>query len=177
MTWFISLAKKINGNIKGFRYPGQCCSPIFRVVLVTSVLLAIGSCNSPSSSVPPRKVNLYQRWALQPGDTLAGYRVQSSLGDITLDLQGNKVFMPFDGEVEPDAEQQNLCLIVSSPDVPAYLFRLCGVRNGHLGKLAKGSAIGTAKVMAFATLRRQADGTWAMVEPAEKLLTQFLQAP
>jgi hypothetical protein len=32
-------------------------------------------------------------------------------------------------------------------------------------------------MVAFATLRRQADGTWAMVEPSEKLITQFLTAP
>lgn len=149
------------------------CQMAFGVAL----LLAIGSCSQAPSGVAPRKVNLYQRWALQPGDNLAGYRVQSSLGDIALDLRGNNIFMPFDGEVEPDAEQQSLCLIVSSSEIPAYLFRLCGVDDRRLGKLARGKVLGKAKIMAFATLRRQADGTWAMVEPAEKLLTQFLQAP
>lgn len=182
MIWLTSLGLKFKGKINPCLFLIQSFfstarAPFLRVTLAGSILLGVWSCSQPPNSIPPRKVNLYQRWTLQPGDNLAGYRVQSSLGDIALDLRGNKIFMPFDGEVEPDAEQQALCLIVSSPEVPAYLFRLCGVKNRRLGKLDKGSSFGTAETMAFATLRRQADGTWAMVEPADKLLSQFLQAP
>jgi hypothetical protein len=102
--------------------------------------------------------------------------VQSGLGDITVDIQGNRVFMPFEGQVQP-AEGNSLCVIVSSPDVPAYLFRLCGLGQVRLGNLAQGEAIGSGNTVAFATLRRQADGTWAMVEPAKELLSQFLDRP
>jgi hypothetical protein len=141
------------------------------------MLLLVGGCESRLNPPPPRNVNLYQKWTLQPGDQLGGYRIQSGLGDVAVDLKGGKVFMPFEGEVQPAAGQEDLCVIISSPDVPAYLFRLCGLRQPRLGSLAQGSSLGSGGVVAFATLRRQADGTWAMVEPSEKLIGQFLTAP
>ena len=141
------------------------------------VLLLSGGCESTLNPPPARNVNLYQKWTLQPGDQLGSYRIQSGLGDVAVDLKGGKVFMPFDGEVQPAAGQEDLCVIISSPDVPAYLFRLCGLKQPRLGSLAQGSSLGSGGVVAFATLRRQADGTWAMVEPSEKLITQFLTAP
>lgn len=121
-----------------------------------------------------RNVNYYQDWSLQPGDTLGGYQVQSGLGDIAVDLAGKSLFMPFDGTVQPQQEKEELCIILSSPDVPAYLFRLCGVQQPRLGDRNQGDSIGSGDVVAFATLRRQADGTWAMVEPAKELIEQFL---
>ncbi len=141
------------------------------------VLLLSGGCESTLNPPPARNVNLYQKWTLQPGDQLGSYRIQSGLGDVAVDLKGGKVFMPFDGEVQPAAGQEDLCVIISSPDVPAYLFRLCGLKQPRLGSLAQGSSLGSGDMVAFATLRRQADGTWAMVEPSEKLITQFLTAP
>ncbi len=141
------------------------------------VFLLAAGCESTFNPPPPRNVNLYQKWTLQPGDQLGGYRIQSGLGDVAVDLKGGKVFMPFDGEVQPAAGQEDLCVIVSSPDVPAYLFRLCGIEQPRLGSLGQGSSLGGGGVVAFATLRRQADGTWAMVEPSEKLIAQFLTAP
>ncbi|MFZ4678479.1 MAG: hypothetical protein ACOYM4_22785 [Nodosilinea sp.] len=122
-------------------------------------------------------MTLHQKWALQPGDRLAGYQVQSGLGDITVDIEGNQVFMPFDGQVQPAEDNADLCVILSSPDVPAYLFRICGLSQVRLGTLAQGESIGSGNTVAFATLRRQADGTWAMVEPAQELLSQFLDRP
>jgi hypothetical protein len=141
------------------------------------VLLLSGGCESTLNPPPARNVNLYQKWTLQPGDQLGSYRIQSGLGDVAVDLKGGKVFMPFDGEVQPAGGQEDLCVIISSPDVPAYLFRLCGLKQPRLGSLAQGSSLGSGDMVAFATLRRQADGTWAMVEPSEKLITQFLTAP
>jgi len=105
---------------------------------------------------------------------LAGYQVQSGLGDVAIELDGKSLFMPFDGTVQPQEDNEELCLIVSSPEVPAYLFRLCGIKQVRLGDRNQGKAIGSGDVVAFATLRRQADGTWAMVEPAQELIEQFL---
>ncbi|WOD40486.1 hypothetical protein [Nodosilinea sp. E11] len=146
--------------------------------LVSLALLsgAVG-CAGSSSAPGPRNVTLHQTWVLQPGDRLAGYQVQSGLGDITVNLRGNQVFMPFDGLVQPAAANGDLCVILSSPDVPAYLFRLCGLRRVRLGDLPQGDPIGKGNTVAFATLRRQADGTWAMVEPAKEMLAQFLDRP
>ncbi len=134
----------------------------------------LAGCGAQSSSVSARNVSYYQKWDLQPGDSLAGYQIQSGLGDITVDINGKTLFMPFDGTIQPQAEKEDLCLILSSPDVPAYLFRLCGVQKPRLGDRNQGEAIGKGDVVAFAALRRQADGTWAMVEPAKELIEQFL---
>jgi hypothetical protein len=145
--------------------------------IALALVLLTGACSSSSPDPGPRNITLHQKWALQPGDRLAGYSVQSGLGDITVDLQGNRVFMPFDGQVQPAEGNADQCVILSSPDVPAYLFRLCGLRQVKLGDLAQGDPIGSGNTVAFATLRRQADGTWAMVEPAKELLAQFLDRP
>ncbi|WP_155523820.1 hypothetical protein [Nodosilinea nodulosa] len=148
-----------------------------RGLLALVLLGGLASCSAPADAPGPRNVTLSQKWALQPGDRLAGYEVQSGLGDITLDIRGNRVFMPFDGEVQPAEGSENLCVILSSPDVPAYLFRLCGLRQVQMGDRAQGDPIGSGDSVAFATLRRQADGTWAMVEPAKELIAQFLDQP
>lgn len=143
--------------------------------LIPAVLgLVIAGCSGQNQDVSSRNVNYYQQWNLQPGDSLAGYQIHSGLGDISIRLDGKTLFMPFDGTVQPQAEKENLCLILSSPDVPAYLFRLCGVEHPKLGELNKGDPIGNGDIVAFAAMRRQADGTWAMVEPAKELIEQFL---
>ncbi|MBE9159498.1 hypothetical protein IQ265_22075 [Nodosilinea sp. LEGE 06152] len=146
-------------------------------VLALVLLGGLWGCSGPSANPGPRNVTLSQKWALQPGDRLAGYQVQSGLGDITLDIQGKRVFMPFDGQVQPDEGKGDLCVILSSPDVPAYLFRVCGLRQAKLGDLVQGEPIGSGDSVSFATLRRQADGTWAMVEPAKEMIEQFLDRP
>ncbi|MGB5971704.1 MAG: hypothetical protein WBG38_00210 [Nodosilinea sp.] len=148
-----------------------------RLGLLTLVLLGGWGCSSPDADPSPRSVTLYQKWVLQPGDRLAGYQVQSGLGDVALDLQGKRVFMPFDGQVQPAEGKVDLCVVLSSPDVPAYLFRVCGLRQVKLGDRAEGDPIGSGDNVAFATLRRQADGTWAMVEPAKEMIAQFLDKP
>ena len=149
----------------------------WRGSLALLLLAGVWGCSSPGGAPGPRNVTLHQQWTLQPGDRLGGYQVQSGLGDITVDLQGNRVFMPFDGQVQPAEGNVDLCVILSSPDVPAYLFRLCGLRQPRLGDLAQGDPIGSGNTVAFATLRRQADGTWAMVEPAKEMIAQFLDRP
>jgi len=145
--------------------------------LALGILAGALGCSGSKTSLPTRNVNLYQEWSLQPGDELAGYTIRSGLGDVAVDLNGKKIFMPFDGRVETAEGYENLCVIVSSPDVPAYLFRLCGLKEPKLGEHNQGDSFGKADFVAFATMRRQADGTWAMVEPANELITQFLEDP
>jgi hypothetical protein len=144
---------------------------------IISFLGGIVGCAGQPAETPARNVNLYQEWDLQPGDNLSGYQVQSGLGDIAIDLKGKPLFMPFDGEIQPEDGNEDLCVILSSPDVPAYLFRICGVRQPKLGVRNQGETIGSGRVVAFAAMRRQADGTWAMVEPAKEMLAQFLDKP
>ncbi|PSN18040.1 hypothetical protein C7271_14590 [filamentous cyanobacterium CCP5] len=141
-----------------------------------SCLIWVG-CQAEQTEIPARKVNLYQDWDLQPGDVLGNYQIQSGLGDVAVDVQGKRVYMPFDGLVEPDGDSRELCVVISSAEVPAYIFRLCGLDQPHLGDLRQGDVVGTGSIVAFATLRKQTDGTWAMVEPAKDLLVQFLTNP
>jgi len=145
-------------------------------VVVLGVLGGMG-CSAKQETLPPRTFNLYQNWSLQPGDKLAGYEVHSGLGDVAIDLGGNRLYMPFEGQVQQAAGNEDRCLVVSSPDVPAYLFRLCGVTQGQIGDRRRGEVIGRGSIVAFAAMRRQADGTWAMVEPAKDLIAQFLNEP
>jgi hypothetical protein len=134
-----------------------------------SLGLLLGGCQR--SQTPLRNIQVHQDWALQPDSQIEGYRVSSSLGDITLELAGDTVQMPFDGEVQ---STQGDCVLLSSPEVPAYLFRLCGVQQARLGVQHQAQTIGKAEHLVFAALRKQPNGTWAMVEPSTKFIEQLL---
>ena len=121
-----------------------------------------------------RSIQVQQNWALQTGSQVAGYAVSGGLGDITLNLAGATVQMPFDGEVEPSGEG---CVLVSGAEFPAYLFRLCGLRRMRLGPQRRYRTIGRADQLVFAALRKQPDGTWVMVEPSVQVIEQFIAGP
>ena len=95
-----------------------------------------------------------------------------SLGDISLLLKQGKVSAPFDGELDPSETRQ--CALYSTPEIPAYLFRLCGLRKFNYGKVEAGEPMGKGDYLSFATLRRQPDGTWIIVEPAKGVLEKAL---
>lgn len=137
------------------------------IALYPLVLLALGGCTLSSAKVQPRNIAIHQNWALQPGSKVAGYSVVGSLGDVSIELGGNAIKAPFDGKVQPTEHE---CVAFSSPEVPAYLFRLCGMRRPRLGIVKAGQVIGRGNVLQFAAMRRQPDGTWAMVEPAVDVL-------
>lgn len=136
-------------------------------------LVPLGCARAPSNDPAP-DIKLYQTWELQPGDTLGDRRVLGGLGDISISLDGNSVYAPFDGRTQID---QHRCLIFSSPDVPAYLFRLCGLNAMHSGTVNQGDAIGSGNLLQFAALRKQPNGTWAIVEPAKAILERTLKKP
>ncbi|MEL6232465.1 MAG: hypothetical protein AAFR24_21390 [Cyanobacteria bacterium J06627_3] len=145
-----------------------------RVILGLTLGLSISLMGSCRRSTPaPRLLNLHQSWSLPIGTEIAGYPVSSSLGDISLALNGDTVRMPFNGTVEPTEMD---CVLVSSDDVPAYLFRLCGLSRTKFGPRLQGQAIGRANHLIFAMLRREPDGTWAMVEPSARFIEQLLQS-
>jgi len=141
------------------------------------LLAGLGACSGARDGPAPRHINLYQDWSLQPGDRIANYQVHSGLGDVALDIRGNRLYMPFAGQVQAASGHGDDCVVVSSPEVPAYLFRFCGLRQTRLGDRHQGDTVGQGDIVAFATLRRQADGTWAMVEPAKEMIEQFLAQP
>lgn len=142
-----------------------------KVSLILTLLFLAG-CNSLSSPPPIRKVDIQQNWELQPGESIAGRQIVGSLGDVSVELKGGRIYAPFDGLVEPN--DVGGCVIFSSPDVPAYLFRLCGLRQPRLGQIRQGETIGSGSYVHFAALRRQPDGNWTMVEPAQGILERSL---
>lgn len=134
--------------------------------------LTAGSVWLQRSDPPPsRQLHLQQQWELQPGERIADYKVAGGLGDVSIALKGGVVRAPFDGEVEPLSQD---CVLFSSPEVPAYLFRLCGLNRPNFGELDQGKSIGSAEYLQFAALRKQPDGTWAMVEPSREILERSL---
>lgn len=135
--------------------------------LLPLILMGVGACRFATAEVPPRKIPIHQNWTLQPGSQIGNYHVVGGLGDISIELNGSSVKAPFDGKVQPTDHK---CVAFSSPEVPAYLFRLCGVKRPQLGPVEAGQVIGRGEVLQFAAMRRQPDGSWAMVEPAVEVL-------
>jgi hypothetical protein len=150
-----------------------CDRPWRRLAGVSSwvLILLLSACRVPPPPAKPLALKLHQTWELQPGDQLHGYAVLGGLGDISIALRGQSVYAPFDGKTEQDTRQ---CLVFSSPEVPAYLFRLCGVQGQKLGAIARGESMGTADILQFAALRKQPNNTWAMVEPSKSILERTL---
>lgn len=139
------------------------------------LLLGLGGCGR-LKPMTPRQIVLKQAWEIESGDRVAGQLVTGSLGDISIRLQGARLRAPFTGQVELAAKGFN-CIYFSSPEVPAYLFRYCGVSQPHLGPVEAGAVMGRGRYIHFATLRRQPDGSWAMVEPSDRVLERSLNRP
>jgi hypothetical protein len=132
----------------------------------------VASCAVQSLDVSPRIITIQQPWQLQPGSMLAGHQISGGLGDISIELRGSSIYAPFQGKVQPGQEG---CVLFSSPEIPSYLLRLCGLRRPRLGDLRAGDAIGSGQVLQCAALRKQPNGEWAMVEPSSSLLEQILK--
>lgn len=141
------------------------------IIGIVSLLLPLGCSRAPTNE-PTLNIKLYQSWELQPGDSVGDRAVLGGLGDITIALDDKPVYAPFDGRTQFDKRK---CLIFSSPDVPAYLFRLCGLNEPRLGAVNQGDAIGKGNLLQFAALRKQPNGTWAIVEPAKAILERTLK--
>ncbi len=157
------------GGGSRWRSRWRICSGLLGLLALTLIGCQI---ESSSDSLPLREVELHQSWELQPGDRVGGYPVAAGLGDISVQLQGETVYAPFDGDVQPHSET---CVIFSTPDVPAYLFRLCGLENPTFGAVEQGEAIARGQYLHFATLRNQPEGTWALVESSTEMLERVLQ--
>lgn len=135
--------------------------------------LVLGGCAS-IPAISPRQIVVNQSWELESGDWVAGYLVTGSLGDVSVQLRGASLRAPFAGQVELAATGAR-CVYFSTPEIPAYLFRFCGVRRPRIGAIEPGQVIGHGEQVHFATLRRQPDGAWAIVEPSDSVLEQSLQ--
>lgn len=135
--------------------------------------LTLSSCRDGAIAAP-RSVAIDQTWELTLGHMVEGFRVVAGLGDVTMYLRGARVRAPFDGEVQLSADGPD-CVFFASPEVPAYLFRFCGLTNPQAGVVDAGDSMGRAQYLHFTTMRRQPEGTWAIVEPSTNVLERSLQ--
>jgi hypothetical protein len=152
------------------------------------LLMLIGGCSTSPTPDQKIEVNVAQNWQLQAGSTIAAadasYPVTSGLGDIAIQLSDGipnpwqigyrSVYAPFAGEVRIDSRH---CLFYMAAEIPAYTFRLCGLTAEKLGKIAAGEPIGHGRSLQFATLRKQPNGKWAIVEPDQIFIKKLLKAP
>lgn len=144
-------------------------------LLAISLLLGpnLSSCRDEAIAAP-RSIAVDQTWELNLGNVVEGFRVVAGLGDVTIQLRGARVRAPFDGEVQLAADGPG-CIFFASPEVPAYLFRFCGLTRPQTGEVEAGDSMGRAQYLHFATLRRQPEGTWTIVEPSTSVLERSLQ--
>lgn len=153
------------------RVYGSILRFLMRSLVLAACTIGLTSCGTRDRAPAPREFKIQQNWQFQPGAEIAGHTVQGGLGDISINLDGKKVYAPFAGQVQP---HQGDCVIFTSPQVPAYLMRLCGVDRPKFGAVRQGEAIASSQTLTFAVLRKQPDGTWAIVEPADSLLERVL---
>ena len=149
-------------------------SNLRRWIWIGAILIGAVACSRPLEDVQIRQFEIQQQWQLQPGSLVSGRRISGGLGDISVDLDGSAIHAPFDGKVQPYEQR---CLIYSTPEVPAYLFRLCGLDHANLGNIGRGEVIGRGAMLQFAALRKQPSGQWAMVEPSIAMLESILAKP
>jgi hypothetical protein len=136
------------------------------------IALCAGCSTLPTATPEPaRSIQIQQEWQLQPGDQIGDYQIAAGLGDISIELGNRKVYAPFDGRVQPNVRD---CVLFSSPDVPAYLFRMCGLNQPRFGAVEAGDPIGSGQYLHFATLRKLPEGTWTIVEPSRSILEKLL---
>ena len=143
---------------------------LFGAIALSTSLTSCSGQSEPS----PKVITLKQQWVLNPGDRIAGSLVSGSLGDISLSLEkGTQIRAPFDGTLEPSELEG--CDFYSTPEIPAYLFRLCGLSKVPYGEVRAGRSLGKGNHISFATIRKQPDGTWIIVEPARGVLEKAIE--
>lgn len=153
----------------------QCVASLTLGHFGLSLMIGLVGCSALAPAVP-RQIVLKQTWEIESGDRVAGLIVTGSLGDISVQMRGARLRAPFDGQVEL-ASQGYHCIYFSAAEVPAYLFRYCGVKWPRLGSIQTGAVMGRGRIVHFATLRRQPDGAWALVEPSDRVLERSLNQP
>jgi hypothetical protein len=134
-----------------------------------------------------REIEVQQTWGMPAGVQIGKYRIASGLGDISLEMEGTS-FAPIDGWNEGDfvlISQGNLqrnqddCTIFSSPQMPAYLLKLCGLKHKNTGRIEQGKPLGKTDGYLHISLLsyRKADrgrATWVYVSPSAQLLESLV---
>lgn len=139
--------------------------------LMIGSLMACQLAKPQPSPDKPMVIQIYQKWELQRGDRIHNQPIVSALGELAIDISGKSIYAPMSGEANLD---RTGCVLFAGTDLPAYLFRFCGIKTPKLGVLRKGQTIGNANLLVFATFQKQQNGTWAFVEPSKTIVEQTL---
>ena len=134
-----------------------------------------------------REIELRNTWGIQAGNEIAKPPIVSGLGDISLAFNG-KALAPVDGWVEGKfvlVSDGNLlpgtpdCVIFSSPQIPSYLSKLCGLKQRNLGQVERGTPIGQTDghlhVTLFSSRKSEEEmPIWVYVSPSSQLLENLV---
>jgi hypothetical protein len=136
-----------------------------------------------------KEIELQKSWGIHAGDVIGNYPVAGGLGEISLRIRGN-IRAPMDGRVEDKfvlvsegtiINSDDNCVLFSSPQLPAYLSKFCGLETQNLGLVRQGQSIGKTDGylhVALLTYRQSAENRnqWVYVSPSmgwlEKLVAQ-----
>ncbi len=136
-----------------------------------------------------REIELQNTWGVKAGDAIEKYFVASGLGDISLAMKGN-VIAPLDGNIEEKfvlisdgslIRGTSDCVIFSSPQMPAYLIKLCGLKSRNLDLVEGGKPIGKTNGYLHISLfsyrpHPDSGAMWVYVPPSPQLLESLVAA-
>lgn len=135
-----------------------------------------------------KQIEIKKVWQIQAGEFIAGHRVIGGLGDISLEYEGS-VKAPVAGVVNSEfvlVTDSDLiagtkdCVIFSSPQLPAYLLKICGLTERYIGPVDENSPIGETDGslhLSLLSFRKDANQTsnWIYVSPSSKLIEQLVR--
>jgi len=133
------------------------------------------------------QIELKNTWGVQAGNQIDRYPIVSGLGDISLKLSG-EVLAPFDGYVKGKfvlVTDGNLirntedCVLFSSPQIPAYTSKICGLERRYLGRIEQGKPLGKTDGyvhVSLLSLRREGSDRvqWVYVSPSSEFLQRLV---
>lgn len=150
--------------------------------------------HSLENQLLPQEFVVHRDWQVQIGDTVGGYPIVASLGDLSVAMQG-PLHAPEAGTLLRnvtwivDHSTQSLpegCALFISPQLPGYLSRVCGLRTTMSETVMSetvqaGQTVGYVQKMlhfSLLTLRQpsEQDAGWRYVAPSPNFLAQFLGA-
>ncbi|NJL20843.1 MAG: hypothetical protein HC895_08565 [Leptolyngbyaceae cyanobacterium SM1_3_5] len=120
----------------------------------------LAGCSQPIE--PGRSLPIEQRWQLQPGDTIGGHRIAGGLGDISIELNGDPVYAPADGRVQP-VESNPLCVVFEARKFRPICFACVEFAIRSLGKCGRErrSAKRTRSSLPPCAVSPMANGQWS----------------
>ncbi|MGK7902442.1 MAG: hypothetical protein AB4352_13690 [Hormoscilla sp.] len=148
----------------------------------------ISESNGDRSQPKLKQIEIKKVWKIQAGEYIAGHRVIGGLGDISLEYEGS-VLAPVPGVVDSEfvlVTDSDLiagtkdCVIFSSPQLPAYLLKICGLTERYIGPVDENSPIGKTDGslhLSLLSFRKDAKQTsnWIYVSPSSKLIEQLVR--